>query len=68
MTGTLMDKSTGEAAKDAELWTAPMRRGMISPFAVGTVDQAMMAAMRTKYGVLGAQATFSPSSVHPATT
>ena len=42
----------GEAAKDAELWTAPMRRGLISPFAVGTIDQAMMAAMRTKYGVL----------------
>lgn len=42
----------GEAAEDAELWTAPMRRGLISPFAVGTVDQAMLAAMRTKYGVL----------------
>ena len=42
----------GEAAQDALLWTAPMRRGMIAPFAVGTVDQAMMAAMRTKYGVL----------------
>lgn len=42
----------GESAKDAEIWTAPMRRGLISPFAVGTIDQAMMAAMRTKYGVL----------------
>lgn len=46
------EKFYGEAAADAELWTAPMRRGLISPFAVGTVDQAMMAAMRTKYGVL----------------
>ncbi len=42
----------GESARDAELWTAPLRRGMIAPFAVGTIDQAMMAAMRTKYGVL----------------
>lgn len=42
----------GESAQDALLWTAPMRRGMIAPFAVGTIDQAMMAAMRTKYGVL----------------
>ncbi len=42
----------GESAQDAKLWTAPMRRGLISPFAVGTVDQAMMSVMRTKYGVL----------------
>jgi len=43
---------TGEPAQDAKLWTAPMRRGLISPFAVGTIDQAMMSVMRTKYGVL----------------
>lgn len=43
---------TGETAQDAKLWTAPMRRGLISPFAVGTIDQAMMSVMRTKYGVL----------------
>lgn len=41
-----------EDALDAQLWTAPMRRGLISPFAVGSVDQVMMSAMRTKYGVL----------------
>ena len=38
--------------EEATLWTAPMRRGLIAPFAVGTVDQVMMSAMRTKYGVL----------------
>ena len=43
---------TGESAQDAKLWTAPMRRGLISPFAVGTVDQVMMSVMRTKYGVM----------------
>ena len=36
----------------AKLWTAPLRRGLLAPFAVGTVDQVMMSAMRTKYGVL----------------
>lgn len=41
-----------EDESDAQLWTAPMRRGLISPFAVGSVDQVMMSAMRTKYGVL----------------
>lgn len=43
---------TGEPSQDAKLWTAPMRRGLISSFAVGTIDQAMMSVMRTKYGVL----------------
>lgn len=38
--------------KIAEQWTAPLRRGLIAPYAVGTVDQVMMAALRVKYGVL----------------
>ena len=33
-------------------WLMPMRRGLLSSYAVGTVDQAMMAAMFIKYGVL----------------
>lgn len=41
-----------EDAGVAELWTSPMRRGLISPFAVGTIDQVMMAAMKVKYGCL----------------
>lgn len=41
-----------EDAAEAELWTSPMRRGLISPFAVGTIDQVMMAAMKVKYGCL----------------
>ena len=36
----------------AVLWTAPLRRGMISQYAVGTIDQVMMSVMRVKYGVL----------------
>lgn len=45
-------KYTGEEALNATLWTEPMRLGLITPFAVGTVDQVMMAVMRVKYGVL----------------
>ena len=41
-----------EDPAEAELWTSPMKRGLISPFAVGTIDQVMMAAMRVKYGCL----------------
>ena len=41
-----------EDASEAELWTSPMKRGLISPFAVGTIDQVMMASMRIKYGCL----------------
>ena len=36
----------------ARNWLMPMRRGLLSSYAVGTVDQAMMAAMFIKYGVL----------------
>ena len=36
----------------AHNWLMPMRRGLLAPYAVGTVDQAMMAAMFIKYGVL----------------
>ena len=37
---------------DIRSWLSPLRRGLLSPYAVGTVDQAMMAATRTRYGVL----------------
>ena len=33
-------------------WLLPGRRAMLSQYAVGTVDQAMMAAMCVRYGVL----------------
>lgn len=36
----------------ARNWLLPLRRGFLSPYAVGTVDQAMMAAMFVRYGVL----------------
>lgn len=41
-----------ECAKTARNWLAPVRRGLLSQYAVGTIDQAMMAAMMIKYGCL----------------
>lgn len=41
-----------EDAQFAQNWLLPLRRGFLSPYAVGTVDQAMMAAMFIRYGVL----------------
>ncbi len=37
---------------EAASWLAPLRRGLLAQFAVGTVDQAMLAAANVKYGVL----------------
>ena len=39
-------------AADAAKWLLPLRRAMLSENAVGTVDQAMSAALRIKYGLL----------------
>ncbi len=37
---------------EAARWLAPLRRGLLGQFAVGTVDQAMLAATNVKYGAL----------------
>lgn len=39
-------------ARSAVEWLKPKRRALLGSWAVGTVDQAMMAAMFIKYGVL----------------
>ncbi len=41
-----------EEEESAVNWLLPVRRGLLAPYAVGTVDQAMMSAMFIKYGVL----------------
>jgi CRISPR-associated endonuclease/helicase Cas3 len=38
--------------KEALLWMAPLRRGLLSSFAVGTIDQAMYSVLAIRYGVL----------------
>ena len=37
---------------EAARWLAPLRRGLLGQFAVGTVDQAMLSATNVKYGTL----------------
>ena len=37
---------------EAATWLAPVKRGLLGQYAVGTVDQAMLAATNVKYGVL----------------
>lgn len=37
---------------EAARWLIPTRRGLLGQYAVGTVDQAMLAATNVKYGVL----------------
>jgi len=50
----LMPQNPGcfEDSAVAHSWFAPLRRGLLAQYAVGTVDQAMLAALRVKYGVL----------------
>lgn len=42
-------KSDSEIAAE---WFRPVKRGLLTPWAVGTVDQVMMAALKIRYGVL----------------
>lgn len=41
-----------EEERYASSWLLPVRRGLLSSYAVGTVDQAMMSVLLVKYGVL----------------
>ena len=55
-TAWMIDESSSptghEPEAEAAEWLAPLRRAMLSRFAVGTVDQAMLSVMKVKYGVL----------------
>lgn len=44
--------NTSEDHEHIRKWTAPMRKGFIAPYSVGTVDQAMMSITKVRYGVL----------------
>ncbi len=42
-----------EGAEDnSSQWLAPLRRGLLEQYAVGTIDQAMLSVMNAKYSVL----------------
>ena len=47
-----LNPAQSEEADGIANWLAPVRRGLLGQFAVGTVDQAMLAATNVKYGAL----------------
>ena len=44
----------GEEGRPGGAWFNQSKRGLLAPFAVGTIDQALMAAMNVKHGFVGA--------------
>ncbi|UCQ26608.1 CRISPR-associated helicase Cas3' [Edwardsiella tarda] len=50
----LVNQSLGEEGKPGRSWFDSAKRGLLAPFAVGTLDQALMAAMNVKHGFVRA--------------
>lgn len=50
----LMEHELGEEGRPGGSWFNSSKRGLLAPFAVGTLDQALMAAMHVKHGFVRA--------------
>jgi CRISPR-associated endonuclease/helicase Cas3 len=50
----LFDTDMGEEGLPGGAWFNQSKRGLLAPFAVGTIDQALMAAMNVKHGFVRA--------------
>ena len=50
----LLDTDMGEDGRPGGAWFNQAKRGLLAPFAVGTIDQALMAAMNVKHGFVRA--------------
>ena len=50
----LLDTDMGEEGRPGGAWFNHAKRGLLAPFAVGTIDQALMAAMNVKHGFVRA--------------
>ena len=50
----MLESDMGEDASPGGAWFNGVKRGILAPFAVGTVDQALMAAMNVKHGFVRA--------------
>lgn len=50
----LQEGEMGEEGRPGGAWFNQAKRGLLAPFAVGTLDQALMAAMNVKYGFVRA--------------
>jgi CRISPR-associated endonuclease/helicase Cas3 len=46
----LRDSELGEDGQPGRSWFSSRKRGLLAPFAVGTIDQALMAVMNVKHG------------------
>ncbi|MBQ7129744.1 MAG: CRISPR-associated helicase Cas3' [Oscillospiraceae bacterium] len=49
---TSEDTANSEDHDEISRWLAPLRQGLLGQFSVGTIDQAMLAVTKAKYGVL----------------
>src|SRR5690606_24435121 len=50
----LQQMEMGEEGRPGGAWFNQAKRGLLAPFAVGTIDQALMAAMNVKHGFVRA--------------
>lgn len=50
----LLDQEMGEEGRPGGAWFNQNKRGLLAPFAVGTIDQALMAVMNVKHGFVRA--------------
>lgn len=50
----LLDTEMGEEGRPGGAWFNQAKRGLLAPFAVGTIDQALMAVMNVKHGFVRA--------------
>ena len=50
----LVDTDMGEEGQPGGAWFSQAKRGLLAPFAVGTLDQALMAAMNVRHGFVRA--------------
>lgn len=50
----LVETEMGEEGRPGGAWFHHKKRGLLAPFAVGTIDQALMAAMNVKHGFVRA--------------
>lgn len=50
----LFESDLGEEGRPGNSWFDSAKRGLLAPFAVGTIDQALMAAMHVRHGFVRA--------------
>jgi len=50
----LVETEWGEEGQPGGSWFTPTKRGLLAPFAVGTVDQALMAVLNVRHGFVRA--------------